>query len=246
VNSTEIITPVEALVGWRFFAPLVRTKNREPILGSCVRRMLWPKRERLEAVCGSLDEAFPYSCKEFPAKEEKYETCEIRIDLLFTEDGGIEIGGPHSVRKVSTVHKFTPGREDIVPSREGSCGVYGCKTQEDLLSRTHFKGVLFGTASYWGRVVEGTFGYRARFCYPKSLCGGVCGECHKTLGVGQLALYRFSEKRRSRYERGVQKYIVLCGGCYWKKPRKSARSLLGKEREQYLGALAREYGIVIE
>ena len=62
------------------------------------------------------------------------------------------------------------------PHESCTCGLYSAKTREHLLSMSyHFydleAGLLtvIGTVSLWGKVIEGTQGWRAQFGYPREL-----------------------------------------------------------------------------
>lgn len=46
------------------------------------------------------------------------------------------------------------------------CGVYGLKNPEGALE---YRGAVFGEVKLWGKVIEGTEGYRAQFAYPSRL-----------------------------------------------------------------------------
>jgi hypothetical protein len=66
---------------------------------------------------------------------------------------------------------------DHVPGEHCSCGLYSAKTMEHLLSMGYHKydadraGLfhVIGEVSLWGKVVEGSQGWRAQFGYPRTL-----------------------------------------------------------------------------
>jgi len=61
-----------------------------------------------------------------------------------------------------------------IPGPRHGCGLYSAKDKDHLLSMGYhnYDGVTFhavGPVSVWGRVIEGTAGWRAQFGYPREL-----------------------------------------------------------------------------
>lgn len=62
-----------------------------------------------------------------------------------------------------------------VPTLNCSCGLYSAKSREHLLSMHYHKydpdesPRVIGSVNLWGRIVEGTQGWRAEFGYPREL-----------------------------------------------------------------------------
>jgi hypothetical protein len=51
-----------------------------------------------------------------------------------------------------------------------TCGIYSTKTRAHLMSMSYpEQGQVIGEVSLWGRIVEGTHGWRAQFAYPRTL-----------------------------------------------------------------------------
>lgn len=54
----------------------------------------------------------------------------------------------------------------ISPDASCQCGIYALK---DAKSALQYKGIVFGEVKLWGKVIEGTKGYRAQYAYPSRL-----------------------------------------------------------------------------
>lgn len=60
------------------------------------------------------------------------------------------------------------GRHPI-PKLSCSCGLYSTKSWRKLQTNGYHMFGAFGLVSLWGRVLEGTLGYRSEFAYPKMI-----------------------------------------------------------------------------
>jgi hypothetical protein len=75
------------------------------------------------------------------------------------------------------------GRDEIIPSFHGQCGIYGDLTLQDLhwslsrMPRDSVTSYLIGEVKLWGDLVEFERGWRATRAYPASIAGGKCFYC---------------------------------------------------------------------
>lgn len=62
------------------------------------------------------------------------------------------------------------GSTEDVPKDGCSCGIYAARMTEPKSAFRYFRGgVVIGTVSLWGKLIEGEKGYRAEFGYPQHL-----------------------------------------------------------------------------
>lgn len=69
------------------------------------------------------------------------------------------------------------GKDHGVPGEGCTCGLYSAKTQKHLMGMGYRKYDaertgqfrVMGEVSLWGKIVEGTQGWRAEFGYPRNL-----------------------------------------------------------------------------
>lgn len=59
-----------------------------------------------------------------------------------------------------------PPRHEDIPGDRCSCGIYAYKAYEEAKRACGGSGVL-GEVYLWGKIIEGTDGYRAQYAYPK-------------------------------------------------------------------------------
>lgn len=66
---------------------------------------------------------------------------------------------------------FLAGSKHVAPSIRCTCGIYATKSIELLFHELPFRKAtdVIGQVSLWGRVIEGSRGYRAEFAYPRAL-----------------------------------------------------------------------------
>jgi hypothetical protein len=85
---------------------------------------------------------------------------------------------------------------DVIPSEACGCGIYAARDLETLKQLVYpFSDPLFrrrriavGEVLLWGRVIEGTRGYRAQHAYPKSLYVVARKEDEEWIRFSQVAL----------------------------------------------------------
>jgi len=57
------------------------------------------------------------------------------------------------------------------PEEKCTCGFYSFKTYEKLVSEGYGCQDFTAEVYYWGKIIECTEGYRAQYCYPKTIYG---------------------------------------------------------------------------
>jgi hypothetical protein len=78
-------------------------------------------------------------------------------------------------RKAAVTSGLKPRAEHEIPNMKCSCGIYSAKSRAHLLSmRYHHYDpdnprVVIGSINLWGRIVEGTQGWRAAVGYPREI-----------------------------------------------------------------------------
>lgn len=86
-------------------------------------------------------------------------------DPLQTPDVALPLGYTLAVGTRTVTY---PPQHGIAPDETCTCGVYALGSRSASLNYAPYK-TFHGEVYLWGRVIEGTSGYRAQYAYPKSI-----------------------------------------------------------------------------
>lgn len=166
----DSITPV---VGWKSW------KVDDGFLASPMYPLTWPIGERAEAVCRQSSGDNPFVSwanwqimfdppRRYWAAVDRAGT-EFKLAWDGAEKPAIEL--PYGWRIEQRVEgpKHSPYRHaqhgDTTPDEKCACGIYA----STILEAKRYENTVIGRIEGWGRVIEGDFGFRSQYAYPKDI-----------------------------------------------------------------------------